>query len=105
MRSTVFIPLATPVWVAGTAWTIRLPSAANASPIPTPSSVELSSMSYGCRLVSASQPQAAALTAAPAISARREPKRRSTRPASEPSTPMPSAHGSRYSPAATTEAP
>src|SRR5215471_4384387 len=105
VRSTVFIPVATPVCWAGTAWTIRLPSAANASPIPTPSSAELSSMSYGCRLAAASQPQATALTAAPAISASRELKRRSTRPATEPSTPMPSAHGSRYRPPATTEAP
>ena len=101
----MFIPVATPVCWAGTAWTIRLPSAANASPIPTPSSAELSSMSYGWRLATASQPLAAALKAAPAISARREPNRRSTRPASEASTPMPRAHGSRNSPAATTEAP
>ena len=62
-------------------------------------------MSYGCRLVSVSKPQATALMAAPAISARRDVNRRSTRPASEPSTPMPTAHGSRYSPAATTDAP
>jgi len=41
----VFIPLATPVWRGGTACTIRLPSAAKASPIPTPSSIELTSMS------------------------------------------------------------
>ena len=41
----------------------------------------------------------------PVISAHRELNRRSTRPASEPSTPMPTAHGSRYTPAATTEAP
>jgi hypothetical protein len=67
--------------------------------------VELTSMSYGCRLVSVSQPQAAALMAAPAISARRDVNRRSTRPASEPSTPMPAEQGTRYSPAATTEAP
>ena len=37
VRMTVFMPLATPVWWLGTACTIRLPSAANASPMPTPS--------------------------------------------------------------------
>ena len=58
VRSTVFIPLATPVSVSGTACTIRLPSAEKASPIPTPSSAELTSMPYGWRLVTASQPQA-----------------------------------------------
>ncbi len=105
VRSTVFMPLAAPVPLAGTACTIRLPRAANARPIPMPSSAELASSSPGWRLASASQPHAAALTAAPATSARREPKRRSTRPATEPSTPMPSAQGSRYRPAVTTEAP
>jgi hypothetical protein len=45
VRSTVFMPLATPVWSAGTACTMRLPSAANARPMPIPSSAELISMS------------------------------------------------------------
>ena len=45
VRSTVFIPLATPVCCGGTACTIRLPSAAKARPIPIPSSIELTSMS------------------------------------------------------------
>src|SRR5262249_20703779 len=47
VRSTVFIPLATPVCWGGTAWTITLPSAADARPNPTPSTLKLSSMSYG----------------------------------------------------------
>ena len=38
VRMTVFMPLATPVWWMETACTIRLPRAAKARPIPTPSS-------------------------------------------------------------------
>ena len=98
VRSTVFIPLATPVWSRGTACTIRLPSAEKASPIPTPSSAELTSMPYGWRLVSVSQMQASAPMIDPVISAHRELNRRSTRPASEPSTPMPTAHGQQVHP-------
>src|SRR5450755_259633 len=45
VRMTVFMPLATPVCPGGTACTIRLPSAENASPIPTPSRKALISMS------------------------------------------------------------
>ena len=39
VRMFAFIPLATPVWEGGTAWTIRFDIAENASPSPTPSSV------------------------------------------------------------------
>ena len=45
VRITVFIPVATPVCSGGTAWTMRLPSAAKASPMPMPSSAALISMS------------------------------------------------------------
>jgi hypothetical protein len=36
----VFMPVASPVWACGTARTIRLAMAANAKPMPTPSTVE-----------------------------------------------------------------
>jgi hypothetical protein len=39
VRMLAFIPLATPVCSAGTAWTMRLDMAEKARPRPTPSSV------------------------------------------------------------------
>ncbi len=47
VRITVFMPLAAPVCVAGTACTTRFPSAEKASPMPTPSSSALISISNG----------------------------------------------------------
>ena len=40
VRTTVFIPVATPVWSGGTASTIRFAIEANAKPMPMPSSSE-----------------------------------------------------------------
>ena len=51
---TVFMPLATPVWWLGTACTMRLPSAAKARPMPTPSSAAATSSSQGCSWATAS---------------------------------------------------
>ena len=99
------MPLAAPVWLGGTAWTTRLPSAAKASPIPTPRSAALISMSYGCPWATASRPKDSAVIPLPTITASLEPKRRATRPATDPSRLMPSAAGNRYRPATTTEAP
>ena len=65
VRITVFMPLATPVWVRGTAWTIRLPSAANASPIPIPSSAAVINISYGWRWASPAYANDNPVTAAP----------------------------------------
>ena len=70
---TVFIPAPTPVWCGGTACTIRFPSAANASPMPTPSNVAEISMSYGWACMTASQTNASAVIAQPTITANREP--------------------------------
>ena len=45
VRMFAFMPVATPVWVAGTASTIRFVIAENASPMPTPASA---SATYTC---------------------------------------------------------
>ena len=67
------MPLATPVWWAGTACTIRLPRAAKARPMPMPSSEEPIDQVVGMAWARASSAKAAAAKAVPAISASREP--------------------------------
>ena len=84
VRITVFMPVATPVWLDGTAWTMRLPSAANARPMPIPSSDAEISMSYGWPWATASQPNATPVIALPAISAVFDPNRWASRPANGP---------------------
>jgi hypothetical protein len=78
---TVFMPLATPVWWVETDWTIRLPSAAKASPMPTPSSPAAIRNSTGRLWSSASSANDAVVKAVPHSSAAREPKRAEMRPA------------------------
>ena len=81
VRITVFMPVATPVCVLDTDWMIRLPSAANASPIPTPSSPAAIRNSIGWLLSTDSSANEAVVNAVPESSAARDPKRAETRPA------------------------
>ena len=99
------MPVATPVWLNGTAWTMRLPSAANARPIPIPSSDAEISMSYGWAWATESHANATPVIALPAIRAGFEPNRWATRPANVPSRAIPTADGSRYRLESTTDAP
>src|SRR5581483_3984591 len=105
VRMTVFIPLATPVWCSSTACTTMFPSAANARPIPTPRSAELTRKSYTWPCCTASSPNETAVTADPATRAGFEPKRAAIRPAADPTTNIPPVEGRRYSAEPRTEAP
>ena len=62
-------------------------------------------MSIGREWTAANHKKAEAVTPLPMTSAILEPNRRANRPACDPSTPINSAEGSRYSPESTTEAP
>src|ERR1700722_11753074 len=105
VRITVFIPVAAPVWCAGTAVMIRLPRAAYASPMPIPISPAVSSMSYGWACANVVSPNPAAATAEPPITAALEPNLRAIGPAKKLRLIVPAVNGSRYTPDITGEAP
>ena len=84
VRITAFIPLATPVCVRGTASTIRLPSAAKASPTPMPEQRRGRRRSATAGVwATSSSTKLSAVATEPTISAAFEPKRCAMRPGEE----------------------
>ena len=105
VRTTVFMPVATPVSVRSTASTISLGMAANAKAMPQAGTMKASDTCQGssCHIASAAQPSAT--MSIPATSGRRDPKRRPISPAAGPAISIESEAGRIHSPATVTVVP
>ena len=95
MRTTVFIPPATPISSASTLSAISAAIDANAAPTPSPSSPLATRTCHGSPWATANSSAAKLTTSMPPASAHLEPKRCPIMPASGPATSIASELGSR----------
>ena len=105
VRMLAFIPVATPVWVPGTACTIRFVIAENASPMPRPASASAKYTCHSALCATARNANAKPPISPPATSGIFDPTAAVIGPMASPTRIIAMVAGSIASPAAVTDAP